>query len=231
MALLTHPTSPPRVSPWQLSAWPEKDPECKECGGHGSNPAAAHEDSVIEEIQGSPCPAKKEHVMLQKESMRMMMVLSERSFAPEKPGGSEAAITKDRRRAFEIFQTVVKGERMMYAFDLEQAFETAGVKGIDQHQISVLMHKFNLQPGDPLPFDHFSAMCDTLLSGQIPPHPSSPPRDLTPPCPGSPEYKAGKKEKPSAKTFRMANSCPFHLQMDQKMQVPQKARVQHGFGK
>ena len=227
MALVTH-TSPPRVPSWQLSAWPERDPDCRECCAvTASNDP--HESAVLNNLHGTPCPMQKEQVQLQKDNQRMMRLLSERQGA--KPTyESPQVIYDERRKAFSLFQCVYKGEQVIYAFDLQQALETAIVgEELDESQIHLLLRQFGLAPGSYVNFDSFNAMCDLVMTNQVPNHQLSPPRERDVPMPGSPEYASDKKQPIPPKTNVFKNSVPYYKQMDQKMQVPQKVRVRHGF--
>eukprot|EP01060_Flectonema_neradi_P034857 TRINITY_DN624_c2_g1_i1.p1 TRINITY_DN624_c2_g1~~TRINITY_DN624_c2_g1_i1.p1 ORF type:complete len:244 (+),score=49.36 TRINITY_DN624_c2_g1_i1:49-732(+) len=227
MALVNH-TSPPRVPSWQLSAWPERDPECRECGAVTA-PSDPQEDAILSQYHGTPCPMKKEQVTLEKDNQRMLRILTENH--NNKPAYESPQVMYDeRRRAFTLFQCVHKGENVIYAFDLQQALETAiAGEELDESQVNLLLKQFGLLPGSYVSFDSFNAMCDLLMTNQVPNLQMSPPRERDIPMPGSPEYSADKKRPPPAKTVVMKNSVPYHKQMDQKMQVPQKVRVRHGF--
>ena len=236
---LTH-TSPPRVPAWQLSAWPERDPECKECLANHSHGIDTHEMEVVQQDQGSPMPMKMnliEHSNLQRQNMRMMhtradavhAIEEKRAIAAHSPPRETPGETgASRKQTFQLFQCNRDGAEWMYAFDLQQAFEAMKIAADDQ-QVAILLRKFNLQAGDLLSLSQFNAFCDILESGIIPADLDSPQREHSPPVPGSPQYEAGKKEKPGPSNKPPPNYKPYHKQMDEKVCVPEKVRVRHNF--
>eukprot|EP01061_Rhynchopus_euleeides_P038741 TRINITY_DN66436_c0_g1_i1.p2 TRINITY_DN66436_c0_g1~~TRINITY_DN66436_c0_g1_i1.p2 ORF type:complete len:233 (+),score=92.36 TRINITY_DN66436_c0_g1_i1:78-776(+) len=232
MALIpaTHCASP-RVPEWQLTAWPERDPDCQECQGNHATNLHVHDAERIEQNHGSPLPANREAATLQRDNKRMMYLLAERNQAdPLMIANNPCEMLKERRQAFKLFMSLQKGGEWLYGFDLNQALEALRLF-IDDQQHALLLRKFNLLPGDLISFDNFSAMCDIIEAGGIPADTGSPPREQSPPVPGSPQYQAGKKEKPPPPTYPPKNPVPWHKVMDGKVKVPQHVRVRHGLHK
>ncbi|KAJ9464366.1 hypothetical protein DIPPA_16009 [Diplonema papillatum] len=225
------PHSPQRSAAWQLSAWPEKDPECRECTGLHQAVDSHQEVDLETKVFGPPEPEEREHANLQRVNQRMMHVLHERNLSPQPRDHSQSAVHDSRRRAFQLFQsvkTMSDPREFIYGFDLQQAFEAAEIFDVDEYKVALLRQKFGLMPGDIVHFRAFDAMCDMLLAGFGRDY-GSPPRDMSPPVPGSPDYQPGPKEKPRKENPPPRNGTPWHVVMDEKMQVPQKARIIHDF--
>ena len=231
MAVVPLHCSPPRVPQWQLSSWPERDPDCHECQGNHATGVDAQAAANIDIQVGQPSPAGRATTTLQRENQRMMHVISERHAVDVLTiANNPCDELKDRKKAFALFQTLQKGGEWIYAFDFPQALEALRIF-IDEQQQALTLRKFNVMPGDLISFDTFNAVVDVIEAGMIPANPGSPPREHAPPCPGSPQYDAGKKEKPVPKGPAPYNPVPYHKVMDGKVQVPQPVRVRHGFDK
>lgn len=221
---------------WALSAWPRQDPD--DAAGRKMSTLNVMSDDQVHDQVGPPAwvdRAPQENIsrakmsVLEQQNRRMMEQLQQRNAG--EPPKSQAQHAEDVREAFELLHTKQEkkdGEEepvaYLNAFDLPNAFDIAGLRGVDEGQARLLGQSVGAQPGGKVTFQQFAAMCNMVAAGQVP---ASPPRHRDPKLQEAidalAEEDVSKKKKGGAdgvKTKAGANN--YHAWLAKKVQLPEQ---------